>query len=177
LGLPFSTVDGVLRRLGFEPAIGSRGSGKPRRWSLADIVAVKIGSGCVKRGGSWQTAREVMRRIKTGRIGRGDQSCVVVLCGRDVWVTRPENLPGLPAGEPVFVWDLPSCFAEVQRQLAELAGSSQGPEDARPPQPAGQPRIRRRESPAVNGKQGRRPGRSTSALPPEPSGKLAAPAD
>jgi hypothetical protein len=123
LGLPFSAVDGVLRQLGFEPAIGSRGSGKPRRWSLADIVAVKIGRGCVQRGASWLTVRKPMQWIKAGRIGRADQERVVVFCGREVRVTRPEDLPGLPTDEPVFVWDLPSCFAEVERQLA---GSSQG---------------------------------------------------
>jgi hypothetical protein len=123
LGLRFSAVDGALRQLGFEPAVGSRGSGKPRRWSLADIVAVKIGRGCVERGVSWLAVREAMRSIKTGAIGRAGQSRLVVLCGREVRVARAEDLPRPPTDEPVFVWDLPSCFAEVERQLAE---SSQG---------------------------------------------------
>ncbi|MGA2067981.1 MAG: hypothetical protein ABSG86_23630 [Thermoguttaceae bacterium] len=123
LGLAFSAVDGALRQLGFEPAVGSRGSGKPRRWSLADIVAVKVARECVQRGASWLAVREAMRWIKTGRAGRADHSRVVVLCGREVRVTRPEDLPRSPTDEPVFVWDLPSCFAEVERQLA---GSSQG---------------------------------------------------
>jgi hypothetical protein len=106
LSVPFRRMDSVLRRFGVEPTIASRGSGKPRRWSLADIVALKIGLVWFRHGAPWLVVQGGVRRLRKVGIDR------LLDCPAD-WSDLLES----PALAPC---DLGACIADIEGRLVEL---------------------------------------------------------
>ena len=113
-------VDRLLRRLGFEPTIGGRGSGNPRRWSLADIVAVRMGACWMQQGISWMIVRKAIQRIKQNGLEPAQECPVMVVNGDSISMTQPGSLRLALQGEPVLAYDLRSCLEEVRSRLSDL---------------------------------------------------------
>jgi hypothetical protein len=148
LGLPFRSVDRALRQLGFEPTVASRGSGKPRRWTLADIVALKVARCWLDRGASWVVARRAAQWIRLVGLQNVEECPVVAMCGGEIRAASPETLmrsaspasAGLPAidaaAAPTITCDLRACVAQVEYDLMAVRVPEDG--EAEQPRLAGQ---------------------------------------
>jgi hypothetical protein len=147
LGVPFQGLDRILRQLGFEPTVASRGSGKPRRWTLADIVALKIGRSWLERGIAWPVVHQGVHWLRAEGMENVATRPIVVVCGDEIWAASQDSLataslraepepPGQDAAnrqpEHAMVCDLRSCIAQVKHDLSRVrhlapAGNGRAP--------------------------------------------------
>jgi hypothetical protein len=117
LGLRYRSFDGWLRRVGFEPTRGAQGTGRPREWSLMDILAAHVGHYWQRQGVHWLTVRNAMNRLKALEVGVLERSPVVTLRGEGVSTTTPDHLSSAQDREAGVAVDARACLQEIVRRL------------------------------------------------------------
>jgi hypothetical protein len=141
LGLSYRSLVWAIQRLGFEPSVGGEGSGKPRKWSIADILAVKAGRCALERGVCRSAIRRMVLELRRSGIDGLDE-CPALALGSDPDAADPTHLALPGKAVPPGACEMPTCWAEIQRRLA-ADGTVKRTFDPGP-QPAVQARPKRR---------------------------------
>ncbi len=120
---PYRTLDYWAKSGFLAPSLApARGKGSQRRYSFADLVALRVASLLREQGISLRQLRRVVARLRERGYDAPLAQAYLVSDGRDVYERRGDELTSLlrQPGQGTFLWVL--NLGEVEQALrAELA--------------------------------------------------------